>query len=88
MSSIVINYYTLSLYINIIRFEIRHGQKDGIVDNFIANFMFGRCLGFLRFFDDRICVSASLSSPMNITLSSITLTTALFNCNYNSCSGR
>jgi hypothetical protein len=87
MSSIVISNDTLIFHINIIPFEIWHRQKHSMMDNFIANFRFGRRLGFVRVFDDRIWVSVSLSSPMNITLSSIRLTTALSNCTYNSYSG-
>lgn len=44
-----INYFTTSLYIRpiIICFEIGYGQKNGLVDNFITNFMCRRCMGFL-----------------------------------------
>jgi hypothetical protein len=88
ISSIVINYYTLSLDINIIRFEIGHGQKDGTADSFIASFMCGRYLSFLRFLITQSGFPASLSSPTIITPTSITSTSALFNCNYNSNSGK
>jgi hypothetical protein len=83
-------YYILNLYITITRFEIWHGQKDGKADNFIANFMFGRCLGFMSFLITESGFRLLFRAHMNIrlTLRSITLTTALFNCNYNICSDR
>jgi hypothetical protein len=63
MSSIVINYYTLSLHIKIILFEIWHGLKDGMVDISSQTICFERCLGFMRFFDDRIWLTAFFRAP-------------------------
>jgi hypothetical protein len=63
MLSIVINYYTVIILINISCFKIGYGQKDGIVDNFNVDHMFGRHLVFCVFFDNTIHASASLSTP-------------------------
>lgn len=49
MLTVLINHYTLGLYVNFSCYENELGKKDGIVHTFNVNVMFGRCLGFQVF---------------------------------------
>jgi hypothetical protein len=84
MSTTVINNYTSILYALTLVVSKWGTDKRTvyIVDNFNARFVFG----FPCAFSLTKSVSASLSSPLIISLRSITLTMALFNCSYSSCS--